>query len=497
MRFGLGNGMYEKVSSFIEKHHMLEGIERVVVGLSGGADSVCLLFMLRRYIEEKKLSGKVKLTAVHVHHGIRGEAADEDAFFCRELCASQDIEYKQYNYDVPTLAAQSGIGEEAMGRKLRYETFRECIKAGERGVIAVAHHQNDQAETVLFHLVRGSHIKGTRGMEPVSGQIIRPLLCSRRSEIEAWAEENNISYCTDMSNYSEDYTRNCLRLKVIPYLEEHVNRQAVPNICAYADRMAEINEYIDGQTDAAYDRYVNEAEGHALFVSEELCREHHVIQSAVLYRGLAALAGRQDLEQKHIEACISLFGLQCGRSISLPGRITAQRTYGGMKLSALWHTNDVQEASECPDFRLLTEEMGDFCGFSSWRELIRAIIDKKLINDSYTKFFDYGKIKKHIADCGENIQLAVRHRQEGDYMVIDHAGHKKKLKELFIDAKIPAESRDAVWLFTVGSMVLWAVGVRGTAWFWADEATTQLIRLEVKGAGAGRCMLEETNEGKN
>ena len=82
-------------------------------------------------------------------------------------------------------------------------------------------------------------------------------------------------------------------------------------------------------------------------------------------------------------------------------------------------------------------------------------------------------------------------------MVIDHAGHKKKLKELFIDAKIPAESRDAVWLFTVGSMVLWAVGVRGTAWFWADEATTQLIRLEVKGAGAGRCMLEETNEGKN
>ena len=109
MRFGLGNGMYEKVSSFIEKHHMLEGIERVVVGLSGGADSVCLLFMLRRYIEEKKLSGKVKLTAVHVHHGIRGEAADADAFFCRELCASQDTEYKQYNYDVPTLAAQAGV----------------------------------------------------------------------------------------------------------------------------------------------------------------------------------------------------------------------------------------------------------------------------------------------------------------------------------------------------------------------------------------------------
>lgn len=497
MRLELGNEMYEKVSSFIEKYHMLEGIERVVVGLSGGADSVCLLFMLRRYIEENKFSHRVKLTAVHVHHGIRGDAADEDAFFCRELCTELDIEYRQYNYDVPALATQSGIGEEAMGRKLRYEAFRECIEAGERGVIAVAHHQNDQAETVLFHLVRGSHIKGTRGMEPVSGQIIRPLLCTRRSEIEAWAEDSHISYCTDTTNYSEDYTRNCLRLRVIPYLEEHVNRQTVQNICAYADRMAEVDDYIGRQTDEAYERYVSEAEGHALLVSKELCREHHLIQSGVLYRVLTAFTGMKDLEQKHVDACIALFGLQCGRSISLPGKITAKRIYDGMKLSALWNTNGARTASGQPHIRLLTEETDDYCGFSSWKELITAIIDKKFINDSYTKFFDYGKIKKYIADCGNNVQLAARHRQQGDYMIIDHDGHRKKLKELLIDARIPAESRDDLWLFTIGSMVLWVVGVRGTAWFWVDEATTQLIRLEVKGYDASDRILEETNEGKN
>lgn len=216
-----------------------------------------------------------------------------------------------------------------------------------------------------------------------------------------------------------------------------------------------------------------------MVVSGELCREHHLIQSGVLYRTLAMLTGMKDLEQKHVEACISLFGMQCGRRINLPGQITAKRVYDGMKLEASWNTNRVQAAVGHPDMCLLTEEMKDYCGYSSWKELIGAIIDKKFINEVYTKFFDYDKIEKYIADCGNNVQLTARHRQEGDYMIIDHSGHRKKLKELLIEAKIPAQSRDSIWLFTIGSMVLWAVGVRGTVCFWADEGTKRLIKLDV------------------
>ena len=235
--------MYERVKEYIEKNRMLEGIERVVVGLSGGADSVCLLFMLYRYIREcrEKEGRSIKLTAVHVHHGIRGVQADNDADYSRRLCGDMGIEYRQYSYDVPRIARERGMGEEETGRLLRYQAFRENAGDDGLGVIAVAHHQNDQAETVLFHLARGSYVSGVSGMRPTADGIIRPLLCISRSDIENWLDINNIQYCTDNTNFDDNYARNAIRLKVIPYLEEHVNGRVVANICRYADGMSQVN----------------------------------------------------------------------------------------------------------------------------------------------------------------------------------------------------------------------------------------------------------------
>lgn len=506
--------MYNKVKSYIEKNHMLEGVGRVVVGLSGGADSVCLLLMLKRYISENGIYGNTELVAVHVHHGIRGTEADSDAQFCSRLCKENGIEYKEYAYDVPRLAKEHGLGEEEMGRLLRYQAFREnsrahCPNAG--GVIAVAHHQNDQAETVLFHIARGSSVAGGRGMEPVAGDIIRPLLCVTKREIESWLTDRNILFCTDSTNFEDTYARNAIRLKVIPYLTEHVNEGAVANICRYADRMAQVDDYIKKQAAVAYKKYIisdticgqtdkenfkavpdalnrrddmSYVKNHSIIIKKELAGEHPVIIKAVIYDALKSMCGAKDLEEKHVEACVALFEKQSGKSINLPKNIVAKREYQGIVLSNMCNNrNDADEDAECMIYESII--IRDSSNEADYSQLLENIIDKNLMNDNCTKYFDYGKIKQYIAKSHDEAGLVMRHRAEGDYMIIgyaqpEHTEHRKKIKEIFIDSKVPAKDRDKVWLCAVGKRILWAAGVRRCADFLVDRDTSQLLKLELK-----------------
>ncbi len=479
--------MYERVKEYIEKNRMLEGIERVVVGLSGGADSVCLLFMLYRYIREcrEKEGRSIKLTAVHVHHGIRGVQADNDADYSRRLCGDMGIEYRQYSYDVPRIARERGMGEEETGRLLRYQAFRENAGDDGLGVIAVAHHQNDQAETVLFHLARGSYVSGVSGMRPTADGIIRPLLCISRSDIENWLDINNIQYCTDNTNFDDNYARNAIRLKVIPYLEEHVNGRVVANICRYADGMSQVNDYIGEQTRLACSRYVEQEDTDGpVTVNERLLYEHTVICRSVIYDILKKMCGARDLEDKHVMSCIGLFDKQCGRQINLPKSVTVRRTYGGIVFENMSNTKPVavnnsrivSTVIEC-DAHAVDENV-------HFDELINSIIDKNLMNDNCTKFFDYGKIKKYIAEYAAGETITMRHRAEGDYMVTgyhepEHTAFTKKLKEVFIESKIPAQKREEVWLCAIGSRVLWAAGVRRCAEFLVDKDTKALLKLEL------------------
>ena len=439
------NSMYDRVKAYIEKNCMLEGIGRVVVGLSGGADSVCLLLMLKKYITETRKGCRTQLMAVHVHHGIRGAEADSDAAFCKELCEEQDIEYKEYCYDVPRLAKERGCGEEEMGRLLRYGAFRENIDnlpMGIKGAVAVAHHQNDQAETVLFHIARGSSVAGTRGMEPAAGGIIRPLLCVSKKEIEKWLSDNNISYCTDQTNFEDTYARNAIRLRVIPYLEEHVNEGTVSNICKYAERMAQIDDYIKMQTSRAEGIYVT-SDLSGIHVKNEIVNEHPVICKSVIYDILKKLCGAKDLEDKHAASCVALYEKQSGRSISLPKGVIARREYDGIVFvnmcnnrygNAVSRQGDIEPEYELLSSIIVTDtDEDEHGGFS---RLVNDIIDKNLMNDNCTKYFDYGKIKHYIAENRECEGPVIRHRTMGDYMIIgyaepQHREKRKKIKEIF------------------------------------------------------------------
>lgn len=193
--------------SFMEKYHMLDGCKTLVIGVSGGADSVCLLLLLEKVCKERGILPVV----VHIEHGIRGKESLSDAAFVENLCKQKDILFHRFSYAVEKIAKESGESTEEAGRRLRYDTFFQVAEQYEQAKIAVAHNENDQAETVLFHLARGSGIKGMGGIPPVRGNIIRPLLGVSRAEIEQYLKEAGQPYCTDSTNALDVYARNRIR----------------------------------------------------------------------------------------------------------------------------------------------------------------------------------------------------------------------------------------------------------------------------------------------
>ena len=220
--------MLKKVRDYMREHEMTAPGDAVIVALSGGADSVCLLTVLKQLATPEFL-----LRAVHVHHGIRGAEADRDKAFAQKLCESLSVPLCVAYCHVPAYAAEHGLSEEEAGRILRYQVlekeagkWEQELPAGSRVKIALAHHRDDNAETILHHLLRGSGLTGLAGIRPVQGRRIRPLLCVGREEIRAYLEAGHISWCEDSTNQSPDYTRNRIRSQVLPLLKTAVNEQA-------------------------------------------------------------------------------------------------------------------------------------------------------------------------------------------------------------------------------------------------------------------------------
>ena len=199
--------MLTKVKNYAEKYQMFSSEDCIIAGISGGADSVCLLLVL---LELQKEIG-FGIVAVHVNHGLRGAEADADEAFVKQLCKEYGIPLETYCADVAMIANERKQSTEEAGREVRRECFEQARVKYSGTKIALAHHQNDNAETFLFRLARGTGLKGLGGMIPVKEQFVRPLLCLSRGEIEEYLQEHDISYCTDASNESDEYARNRIR----------------------------------------------------------------------------------------------------------------------------------------------------------------------------------------------------------------------------------------------------------------------------------------------
>ena len=475
--------MLRTVLQYCKREKLIEKDDYVLAGVSGGADSVCMLHLLVQLQKELGFT----LAAVHVEHGIRGEESEQDAVFVERLCQELKVPLEVYRVKALTYAKEQKVGLEEAARILRYDCYKNAALAvtGKKVKVALAHHADDNAETVLFQMIRGSGIDGMSGMQPEREMlpgvtVIRPLLTVTRTQIEQYTEAEKLSYCVDSTNTDITYSRNRIRCQILPMLGE-VNSQAVLHINQSAEYLRRVGEYIKDQVEEAT-RYVLKAqESGILILAEEYAKLPEVLKRELLHFAIEQAAGsRKDIGLSHVELLAGLFELQTGRRISLPYCLKAKRIYEGVILEKKAEGTKTEDVF----FRDLPES-----DFEERLQQGTAVIEvpggemrfslfeyngknAEISKNTYTKDFDYDKIKGGFQ---------VRTRQSGDYLIVDDDGHKKRLKEYFINEKVPSDKRDDILLLTNGKKVIWVVGGRISADAKINQNTERILRVQVLG----------------
>ena len=499
--------MYQKVKAYIREHGMIEAGDVVLAGVSGGGDSMAMLALLKRYQTELPFS----LCAVHVHHGIRGEEANRDELLVKETCEKWEIPFLAYRYPVPELARKWKMGLEETGRKVRQDAFsraemdfpgknkqaegRAEPKSAARTRIALAHNENDVAETLLHNLCRGTGLKGLASILPVRDGIIRPVLCLNKQEIVNYLIEEQIPYVTDSTNLTDDYTRNKIRHQILPVLEEQVNPSAVRHMAETASLVSQAEEYLSRQGELLVKKYGENRE-RGIFLSEVFWREEPAVASYGVLQVFEELAGkRKDFTAAHVKSVENLLRLQVGRRINLPYDLAALRTYGGILLgerellgvsarNLKLKEHDVEQSEREKDKNTLPQSVlvqrkelegrGRRGIFPDNRFLLKIFSNEgqKIEEKTYTKWLDYDRIEQ---------ELSIRTRQPGDFLIVDDKGSRKKLNRYFIDEKIPSEERDSILLLCAGSEVLWVVGGRINENYKITPRTRRILEIQYQG----------------
>ena len=456
--------MYRKVALYINEHGMLDNCDCVVAGLSGGADSVALVHILNKICRERG----IELVAVHVHHGIRGSEADGDMLFCKELCSRLNVKFREFAYDVPEYAKRNRLTCEEAGRILRYNSLRQVAAEYGSARIAVAHHMNDQAETVIFNVARGSGIRGLRGMLPVNGTTIRPLLCCTRDEIEDYIEETGLDFRTDSTNDCDDYARNIIRHKAIPSMEK-VNSAAVRNIAKAAERCTEAEEYLEKETGKLYVRLKKNMDDKIYLKIDGSI--HPYMVKRLIRRTISDMAGLKDVTSDQIKKVVALINSDCGKKSDISGGIWAERASEGILFYREHGGNSFCMELKAPMITVLPDGRGNISlDVEAWSSR------QKILSEVYTKQFDYDKIENG---------LCLRTRRDEDYLVIDGQGHRKKLNQYFINAKVPAAVRDDVLLLADGNHIIWVIGMRISDYYKISGTTRTILKVQYGGTTDG------------
>lgn len=462
----------EKIGRYMRQEQMAPAGCGIVAGVSGGADSVCLLLVLSRLARREGW----KLAVAHVNHRIRREAG-EDAEYVREMCAALGIPFFLKEADVEKLAAEWGCSVEEAGRRVRYETFEEAAAETGAGRIAVAHNRSDRAETLLFHMFRGTGLAGMASIRPVRGNVIRPLLDTGREEIEAWLKRQSVRWCIDSSNDTDTYTRNRIRHHILPYAREEICPEAELHLSEEAQLLTQTADFVDRLTRQALRRCARQQDGRFLFDAEAFLGEEPFLAGHMLKLALGELTGGgRDISRRHILDIQALFGKQSGRRIMLPGGLEAVREPDRVVLGRRkeWAEDEPPRPVELLGKLSRDGRAGVFfpglgrveLELQTW-EKSREIPEKK-----YTKWMDYDKIKG--SPC-------VRTRKQGDYLVVNSAGGRKKLNRVFIDEKIPAGLRDQIPVVAAGSEILWIPGGRMNEQYKITSTTGRVLELHYQG----------------
>lgn len=470
----------ERIESYIIQENMIAKGERIIAAVSGGPDSTALLYILK----ELSAAWDLKLHVAHMEHGFRGEESLRDAEWVRELAARLELPCTIRHADIPAVAVQRGGNAQEIAREVRYQFLLETARSLDARSIALGHHADDQAETVLMNLLRGASLSGLAGMAPVTVRegvkLFRPLLRIYKDEIEAYLHERGLAYRTDSSNMDRSYTRNRLRLDLMPLLKTF-NPEFVQAINRTADLIRDEDRLLSRLAESEAQRIFRSVQGgpadsyigsRAEWLELDVALQRRVIKLILSY-----LCENQDIQSIHIEQVREAIAQDASPSLvlHLPG-VTFRREYDRLQF-ARGHLEDAPRPYEyrvsLADDRLAVAETGIELVFDKYeRSAGRSADDEGQHGiDQRSAYFDLDELP---------YPLTVRNRRPGDRIQLWNTQGSKKLKDLFIDLKIPPSKRDAIPLIVdAEGRVLWVCGVRRSRHAPVQPGTKNILQIKL------------------
>ncbi|HIH2818172.1 TPA: tRNA lysidine(34) synthetase TilS [Clostridioides difficile] len=456
--------IFDKVLSTINKHNLIQKGDKIVLGLSGGPDSVCLLHVLNRL----KKDFNIEIYAAHLNHQIRGIEAQKDALYVSKLCEDMGIIFFVKSINVPKYCENEGLSLEEGARKLRYEMFYEIKDKIKANKIAIGHNLNDQAETVMMRIMRGTGLKGLKGIDYIRDNcIIRPILDVERNEIEEYCEAYNLNPRIDKTNLENIYTRNKIRLDLLPYMKDNFNLNVIESIVRMSNSLKSDNDYIEKEAEAKFREVSNIKEkGFVEINLDDFVCLHDAIKVRVLRNSIKHILGDTNfVDQRHIEDIMSLEdNSKVNKMLTLPRNIFVYR-----KKDSIILTNEEIVNEEIEFYYNVPSN-----GFIKIKEL-KQIIETQVMSidryksmklDNSSKGFDFNKVKGGIV---------IRSRRQGDKIKL--AMGSKKVKDLFIDLKIPREERCKIPIITDSEGIICVGDYKISENYKIDENTKEVLKI--------------------
>lgn len=441
--------------------------DKIVIGLSGGPDSICLLNLLCEIREEFDLD----LAAAHINHMIRGEEADEDQEFCRERCLQLGVKFFYKKIDVNAYAKNNGLSSESAGREIRYGFFDEVMNKLKFNKIATAHNANDQAETVLMRLMRGTGLEGLSGIQVIRDKkYIRPILFLNRDEVEKYCHDIGEKARIDKTNLERLYSRNRIRLDILPYMKEHFNKDIVDTINRMAQLIDKDNEFINKMTEKYYNNVCIEDKEKVIIKKDGFSLESSIITRIIRKSIYKVGNAKYNVEAKHIEDVIKLQKNSTSKILNLPNKVIAENVYGDIHIKRTINNGAKKSCAKCidkNDLKNITIEFGEY------------LIDFEVINNEKKLKFNDNSLIKYFNYDNINNEIKIRFRKDGDKIVPFGMKGSKKLKDIFIDMKVPKEQRDSIPIILFDDNISWIVGMKMSEIYRVTNDAKKILKIKV------------------
>ncbi len=446
----------QKFLKFIDENELIRPGEKILVGFSGGPDSVLLLHLLHKF--SRRL--KIEVYALHIHHGLRGKDADEDEKFCRYFCLNRKIEFSSVRKRVKSFSKRNKFSLEEAGRIIRYKEFSRFIKEKKLDKIATAHNANDNTETVLLNLIKGTGLDGISGIPVKRESIIRPVLCLTREEILIYLDRNNINFRIDKSNDDSNFERNYLRNEVLPLIKERLNPSIDKTVLVSSENFRNIKDYIYKSESETFKKIARISEDSFLIAVEDLKNAEESLKGLLL-KNLLEREFKIPLFSRDIRKIFSLAEAQVGHKVELSGGTVVFKERGYLKV--------INRFNDIGDFQM-NIRVGERKNTPGGKISIRRCNRESLK-------YSNNKNKEYITADSISTEFIIRRWKDGDTFRPLGMKGSKKISDFLNEQKVESSGKKNHLILLNKDTVVWVIGLRIDDRFKVTSSTQKILEL--------------------